>query len=435
MAANPRSVNAGNGTTPHEEAALRTVSVRTVALGTLVVGAVALAFIFITRFYIVLFLFLVAVILATVTRPAVEWLARRGIRQELGVILVYLALLLAITLFGLIVAPLFVGQITGATNQLPQLYSQFRESLLAADTRLVQRFAAGLPESLTLPQVTPRPPESTLASFTPAGRLVSQVASGGFIVIAILALAYYWVLEGELVVRRALFFMGAERREQVRSVWAEMEGKVAAFFRGQLILMIVVAVLTLIGYGAVGMPYALALALIAGVCEAIPIIGPTIAVIPAILVALSVAPDKLLFAIGVGVAVQLLENNLLVPKIMDQSVGVNPVVTILAIAAFGALFGFAGALLAIPLAAMVQIVVRRLLFERAATMTTNVGRSRASILRLATQELAEDIRKASRGYRENEAVVDPNAERAEDLIESIAVRLDELLSVSEEETS
>lgn len=153
-------------------------------------------------------------------------------------------------------------------------------------------------------------------------------------------------------------------------------------------------------------------------------IGPTVAMIPAALVAISLAPDKLVAALLVGIVVQLLENNLLVPRIMDQSVGVNPIVTILAIAAFGGLFGVAGALLAIPLAAMVQIIVTRLMAMR--ETAPEVGRGRVSALRLDAREIAADVR---RGAVADDAGEDAAAsDLAGDMLESIASDLDELLA-------
>jgi predicted PurR-regulated permease PerM len=361
------------------------VSLRSVALATLVFVGAGLLFAFVVRFHRILFLFLVALILATVTRPAVDWLARRGMRRQFGIIGVYVALLVIIVLFVALAAPLIIGQFDAVTARLPTLYADLRQALVSMNNRLVQRLALGLPERLAMlrlsPAPEPAPTEDGQPSFGAAWTMVNSVAKGGFVVIAILVLALYWVLEGELITRRALLFVQADRREQVRRIWGEMEGKIGGFFRGQLILMGIVAVLSAIGYLIVGMPYALGLALLAGVCEAIPMIGPTIGMIPAVLVAISLAPDKLFFAVLVGIVVQVLENNLFVPRIMDQSVGINPIVTILAIAAFGALFGFVGALLAIPLAAMVQIIVQQLLALRVAA--PKVGRSRVSVLRPA----------------------------------------------------
>jgi predicted PurR-regulated permease PerM len=422
----PPPVDAPDGVLAH-------VSLRTVALATLVFVGAGLLFAFVVRFHRILFLFLVALILATVTRPAVDWLARRGMRPQFGIIGVYVALLVIIVLFVALVAPLIVGQLDAVTARLPTLYADLRQALVSMDNRLVQRLALGLPERLavlglgTAPE--PATTEDGLASLGAAWTMVNSVAKGGFVVIAILVLALYWVLEGELITRRALLFVRADRREQVRRVWGEMEGKIGGFFRGQLILMGIVAVLSAIGYLIVGMPYALGLALIAGVCEAIPMIGPTIGMIPAVLVAISLAPDKLLFAVLVGVVVQLLENNLFVPRIMDQSVGINPIVTILAIAAFGALFGFVGALLAIPLAAMVQIIVQRLLALRVAA--PEVSRSHISVLRLAARELAADVRKGA--GTDDTSYVTRETEAAEDRLEAIAVELDSILAMAEAE--
>ena len=133
---------------------------------------------------------------------------------------------------------------------------------------------------------------------------------------------------------------------------------------------------------------------------------------------------------------QMSENHLLVPRIMDRSVGVNPIITILGIAAFGALFGFAGALLAVPLSAMVQIIAARAMFRAPASAADEVGRGRASILRLAAQELVQDVRKSSRAEPETATLVDPDVERAEDLLEAIAVDLDKMLTDTEgEETA
>ncbi len=397
---------------------------RTVALGAFIVALVGFLFVFTIRFHLILFLFLVALIIATVTRPAVDWLARRGIRPKLGVVLVFLVLLAAIAVFVALVAPLIAGQVSAVTNRLPQMYADLRESLVATSNRLVQRLAYGLPRTLPLSSLMPAPAANGEPSLGPLLSYVRVGAKGGFLMIATLALALYWVLEGELITRRGLFFVAAERREKVRELWAEMEGKIGAFFRGQLILMGIVAVLSAAGYLVIGLPYALGLALIAGVCEAIPMIGPTLGMVPAILVAVSLAPDKLLAVVVVGIVVQLLENNLLVPRVMDQSVGVNPIVTILAIAAFGGLFGIAGSLLAIPLAAMVQIVVGRLIALR--ETAPEVGRGRAGALRLDARGIVADVRGGAAAEDGDEAT--SSSDRAADMIESIAADLDALLA-------
>jgi hypothetical protein len=225
------------------------------------------------------------------------------------------------------------------------------------------------------------------------------------------------------------------RREQVRELIAEMEGKIGGYFRGQAILCVIIGVLSTLAFFVLGIPYALVLGLLMGLFEALPVIGPTLGAIPAVIITLAVAPDKAVLVVGVLVAIQVLENNLLVPRVMDESVGVNAIVSILAITAFGILFGLGGAILAIPLAAILQIFIKRLLFDlpmpeevvaAPAQAAGAANRSQYTVLRLEAQALAQDVRKNVRSTDENDSP-DAESEAAEDLIEAIAQDIDSLL--------
>ena len=411
---------------------------RRVITATLIVLAIGAGFLLLFRFYMVVFLFLVAVMLGTATKPTVAWLQRRGIRPELGLILVYLALLVVIGLFLLLVVPMLAGQVSSVVDRLPQHYSELRQGLIDSGNRFIQRLAFGLPviASFSLAQVTPASPADSseaLAAIGPAIGVFGGIFKIIFIVVAILVLAYYWVQEGEVLIRRLLLMLPSARRDPARNLYAELEGKVSGYFRGQAILCLAVGLLVLIGYTAIGLPYAFALALIMAVCEAVPMIGPLLGAVPAMLVALTVAPDKILLTALIIFIAQMSENHILVPRIMDRSVGVNPIITILGIAAFGELFGFAGALLAVPLSAMVQIIAARLMFREPAAAADEVGRGRAGMLRLAAQELVKDVRKTSRAEPKKDILLDPKVERAEDMLEAIAVDLDKMLMDAETE--
>lgn len=411
---------------------------RRVITATLIVLAIAAGFLLLFRFYMVVFLFLVGVMLGTATKPTVGWLERRGIRPQFGLLLVYLALLTLFGLFLLLIVPMLAGQVSSVVDKLPQHYTELRQGLIDSNNRFIQRLALGLPLTVrfSLSSVAAPPTENAaLAAIGPALQVFSGLAKGLFVIVAILVLAYYWVQEGELLIRRAILVLPAERREPTRVLYGELEGKVSGYFRGQAILCLAVGLLVLIGYLIIGLPYAVGLALIMVVCEAIPMIGPLLGAIPAMIVALTLAPDKILATALVIFVAQMSENHLLVPRIMDRSVGVNPIITILGIAAFGALFGFAGALLAVPLSAMVQIIVARAMFRAPASIADEVGRGRAGILRLAAQELMEDVRRSSRAKPEEAALVNPDVERAEDLLEAIAVDLDKMLTDSEMEAA
>jgi predicted PurR-regulated permease PerM len=134
-----------------------------------------------------------------------------------------------------------------------------------------------------------------------------------------------------------LLLLPQERRESSRELIAAMETKVSAYIAGQGVLMLVVGVMAFIAYWLIGLPYVLVLAFVAGVMEAVPLVGPLLGAIPAALVALTLGPDKLIWVIVATVVIQQLENSFLVPRIMRQAVGVNPFVTLLALFAFSSL--------------------------------------------------------------------------------------------------
>ena len=237
--------------------------------------------------------------------------------------------------------------------------------------------------------------------------------------------------------RKLLLRVPQERREEVRKVIGEMEGKIGAYFRGQIILCVIVGVMSGLAFFWLAVPNALVLGGLMGIFEALPVIGPTLGAVPAILMTLAVAPEKALWVIIALTAIQGIENNLLVPRIMDQSVGVNAIVSILAIAAFGLLFGLGGAILAIPLAAMLQILLKRFLFTIATPdevnesnpLTPPNSRDQIGKLRLEAQELAQDVRKQARS---ESALPEDDNEHIEDLIEAIAVDLDSWLIQAKE---
>lgn len=182
-------------------------------------------------------------------------------------------------------------------------------------------------------------------------------------IIFLLVLTFYLLLERENLESRiaALF---ADKEERVKEKLKAIEEKLGAWLRGQLFLSVVVGILSYIGLLILNIPYALPLALIAGVLEVIPVIGPIISAIPAIFIAATISPILALGVAAMFFIIQQLENHLIVPQVMRKAVGLNPLVVILAIAVGSRLLGFAGALLAVPLAAVLQIVVTEVIKGR-----------------------------------------------------------------------
>jgi hypothetical protein len=172
---------------------------------------------------------------------------------------------------------------------------------------------------------------------------------------------------------------------------------------------------------------------VAGVMEAVPLIGPLLGAVPALLVALSLGPDKLIWVIVATVVIQQLENSILVPRVMRKAVGVNPFVTLLALFAFGSLLGVAGALMAIPMAAIVQLVLNRFVFDPGAKEPAiTAGRNYAGRLRYEAQALTQDLSNQARYTQKGSDQDVRQLDQVMDEIEAIAIDLDTLLARSSE---
>ncbi|HEU0295380.1 MAG TPA: AI-2E family transporter [Anaerolineales bacterium] len=411
---------------------------RRVVWATLVLVSVIFSFWLLYRFNQVVFILLIAIVIGTVIRPAVAWLHQRGLPRIAGVILVYLLLLFLLTGFLLLLFPLIVEQSITIAAAAPGYYHNLRESMVDYPNQLIVRLSEFLP--VTLPSLEPSTAQQTgqevMASAGQALGYVALAAKVIFIAIVILVLAYYWTLDGPRTIQSFLLLIPQDRRESISELISAMETKVGFYIAGQGILCLVVGIMALLAYLLIDLPNALVLALMAGVLEAVPMIGPLLGAIPAALVALSIAPDRLVWVIVATVVIQQLENSLLVPRVMRKAVGVNPFVTLLALFAFSSLFGIAGALMAIPMAAIIQLLLDRFVFHPAAMEPeVSAGRDYASRLRYETQNLAQDLRKQARLKKGGSDLRVKQIDQVMDEIETITTDLDALLAQASTSTS
>lgn len=400
-----------------------------VVWATLVLASVGLGFWLLYRFHEVVFILFVAVVIGTILRPVVIWLNQRGLPQHMGVILVYLLLLTFLVGFVLLLFPLIVEQSTTITAAAPGYYQNLREGIIDNPNPMVRSFSSVLPTTLLWPNPVQQTGQELLDS---AGQVLGYVvlaASGIFTAVAILLLAFYWTLDGPRLIRSVLLLAPVGQREGIKELVSAIERKVGAYIAGQGVLMLAVGAMALVAYSLIGLPYVLVLALVAGIMEAVPLIGPLLGAIPAALVALTLGPDKLIWVIAATLIIQQLENSLLVPRIMRKAVGVNPFVTLLALFAFGSLLGIAGSLMAIPMAAIIQILLNRFVFDNEATEPAAViGRDYDSRLRYEARELALDLRNQARVKQEGSAQGFRETAQVMDEIEAITGDLDMLLS-------
>lgn len=196
-----------------------------------------------------------------------------------------------------------------------------------------------------------------------AGQVVSEglaVANVAVSATAILTLVYFWMTERARLQRFVLSFLRPERRGGTREAWNAVELRLGNWVRGQLTLMATLAVMTGVAYSVLGLPSALLLALIAGLAEAVPIVGPALGAAPAVLVALAIKPEVLPLVVIAYVVIQIVESNVLVPIVMRNAIGVSPLIIILSLLVGTALGGVFGALIAVPVVAGLEAVLERL---------------------------------------------------------------------------
>jgi len=368
-----------------------------VVLATIFVVCVFLTFWLLYSLRIVLFLFFVAIVVGTAIRPAVDWLHRRGVSRAVGVIIIYVLIAALITGFMALILPLIAEQITQIAQSLPQYYTDLRGILIHSSNRLLQNVGLRVPSQFSM--LITRNTVDTEQVLTQVGQTIlytNILIKGILSTLAIFLLAYYWTQEGTLVIRGLLRLFPPHRKKNVREFLQLAETKLGGYIRGQGLLCLSIGIAAFIAYFLIGLPYILVLAIFAAIMEMVPIFGPALGALPALSVALSIDPAKATWVVIASVLIQMLENVFLVPRIMKSSTGVNPIIVLLSLIAFGAVFGFMGALLALPLAAIIQLFVSRVVLTAAeSARQAQEKKVRLNAMVDESQKLMETIYEAS----------------------------------------
>ena len=404
-----------------------TWTTRRVILATVVVLLVAVGFLLLYRFRAMILIVFAGIVVSMAMAPSVDWLQRHRLSRSVSVIVIYLVLLVLLIGFVVLLVPPIVEQLTATVPKIESYYRDLKAALVSSPLLVIRQIAAQMPAQINLTPTLGAPAAGALDAVGQVLTATGAILSGLFTLTALLLIGFYWTLEGEHAVRAILQPLPADQRESAHDILTEIETRVGGYVRGQGFLALVVGGAALVVYLAIGLPAALAVALLAGLFELIPVLGPTLGAIPAVLVAFAYDPSKVIWVIIATALIQLLENNVIAPRVMHKTVGVNPVVTLLAIVAFGALFGFVGLLLAIPMAAVIQVILdRSLLRPQASGLEVPAGRDRLSKLRFEAQEYVVDIR--NHAQHKQTGTVQAEFDQVEDTLEAIAMDLDRALA-------
>jgi predicted PurR-regulated permease PerM len=320
----------------------------------LTIGAVAILLAALWAAREALIVIYVSALIAMGFSPLVRLIERprvhdRRVPRVFAILSIYLAVMGLIVLLGLIVLPPLVEQATTLWDRMPQHLNAFQRILIRY--RLMTR-------PVTLQEAVQNAPAGSGGNAVATVFFALTGVMGGLLgLITIVILSFYFLIEGESLMRYATSFLPQRQRPQVVVAAAAAVSKVSAWLRAQLILAGMMGTVSAIGLGYLGVPYFYVLALVAAVGETIPIVGPIIAGTAAVGIALSVSIQ---LAVTVGVFfffLHQLEANVLVPKIMEQRVGVSPAAVLIALLVGGSILGVVGAILAIPTAAILSVMI------------------------------------------------------------------------------
>lgn len=288
----------------------------------------------------------VALLIMAILNPLVSKLAKRKIPRPLSVLVVYFLVLLVLFIsFAAIIPPLIL-QTTSFVNHFPDFMANLGISNLYSE-QITQQLIVQL---------------STVPA--KAAQITISIVSNLLQIITVLAFAFYLLMMREHLDDHLAPLVDGRLQKEIDRIIDILEFRLGGWARGQILLMVAVAAANYIGFLLLGIPFALPLAIFAGFLELVPYIGPFIAAFPAIIIGFSFSPFLGFAASALAFIVQQVENYVFVPKIMQKSAGVNPIITLVALAVGFNLAGIVGLLISVPFAITMEVLAKELYFSK-----------------------------------------------------------------------
>lgn len=349
-----------------------TVDISMQSILKVIVVFLALAFLWFIRD--VILIVLVALIFASAIDPWVDQLQKqRKMARGVSLLIIFVV---AIGIIGLTVA-LLIPAIANQIGQLTQNFPHVIDTVLqqfnnAQQTEQGQNIINSVQDNLN---------NLSKSLSNIAGSVFSGIISlfgGIFTLIGIIVLTFYMTMEENGVEKFVRALSPIQYQPYLLRLIRRIQERLGLWLRGQLILGLIIGALSFVGLVILGVPYPLVLALVAGLTELIPMVGPILGAIPAIFIALTISPWKALFVIILYLVIQQLENNLIVPKVMQRVTGLNPIVVLIIMLIGGKVAGITGVILAVPVTIIGDSFIhdfidRRKQHESAAADEANAG--------------------------------------------------------------
>jgi len=308
-----------------------------------------LLFIALFKLQNVLLILLTSVIIASAIEPFIRWQIKYKIPRIVAVIIVYLVVFAVLFGILLLFIPPLINEIGKLSETVPGYLSTFNFSnLLPEALRSDNLIGNNLVDSLSLSDSIGQI-KNALAGLTSGFfQTVARVFGGALSATMILVISFYFAVQEGGIENFIRVVTPFKKEKYVISLWKRTQDKIGKWLQGQLLLGVIIGILVYLGLTLFSVPYATSLAALAAVLELIPIFGPIIAAVPAVIVGFSQSPGLGLGVLALYLIIQQFENQLIYPLVVTKIVGISPILVILALLAGGTLYGFMGIVLAIP---------------------------------------------------------------------------------------
>ena len=289
---------------------------------------------------ILISIFLSYIIMSAIL-PIVYYLKKKGFPKILSVLIPYVGIIILIFLLILPLVPFVLQQIQLLIESFPIYLNKSANVLgFTINPREIEQYIGGQAASIS----------------KNAFDVTTKVFGGLFSVLTVFIVSFYLLMYHDTFKRFIAKLFLPKDHDRVLDTLEKVNEKLGGWLRGQVILSFLIGTLSWIALTILQVPYALPLALLAGLLEVVPTLGPILSAIPAVIVAFTISPTLALIVVGVYILIQALENHVIVPNLMQKAVGLNPVVVILSIMIGAKLLGVAGALLAIPFVSFLIVI-------------------------------------------------------------------------------
>ena len=284
----------------------------------------------------VILLAFIGVILMSALNPGVDWLERWRVPRVVTILLFYILIIAGVSGVVAILIPTLVEQTSKLIAVTPQLLSRW--GWLRVDSTVLIQQLGSVPSNVL--------------------RLAVGAVNNVIVVFTLLVFTFYLMMERRNLKHHLRVAFGSDGEAKAEKFVDDIERELGRWIRGQLFNMTLVGILCYLGLRLLGVEFALPLAILAGLFEIIPNMGPIVSMVPAIILALATAPTVALGVAALYFAVQQLQAQIVTPKVMQQAIGFNPLVTMLGLMGGFALGGLAGAILALPVMLVARVSVK-----------------------------------------------------------------------------